>query len=204
MKNLTIITLNEPDITDYAAARNRALQKVQTDWALFLDQDEQLSASLKKEIQAIVSAKASPYPAYRLRRLDTFLGRQLNHGENAANRFVRLARRDWGLWQRPVHEVWVGEGRVGELQNPLYHQLPSIRKLLTKINHYSTLEAEYRNSQGRASSLLHLAFLPPAKFVHNYILRLGFLDGVPGTIMAVFMSLHSFLTWSKLYLLRHK
>jgi glycosyltransferase involved in cell wall biosynthesis len=199
MNNLTIITLSEPGITDYSAGRNRALSQVKTDWVLFLDDDESLSPELEMEIERAIHN--SRHSAYRLHRLDTFLGRALRHGENGRNTFVRLARADWGRWERPVHEVWVGEGEIGELKHPLIHRLPSVSGLLDKINHYSTLEAEYRYREGVKSSLLHIALYSPAKFIRNYIFRLGFVDGTPGLIMAVLMSFHSYLTWTKLYIL---
>jgi len=206
--NLTIITLSKPAIKDFAAARNNALLHVQTDWVLFLDADETLSPALVKEIKATL-ARPGAFRAYRLKRQDTFLGRVLTHGENGTNRFVRLARRDWGQWQRPVHEVWLarrspGEGGqgnslVGELSSPLLHTLPDLTTFIARLNTYSTLEAEYRRSLGKHASLFHLVCYPVGKFIVNYFFRLGFLDGTPGLIMAVLMSFHSYLTWSKLY-----
>lgn len=204
MKNLTIITLKQPELTNFAVARNKALENVTTDWVLFIDSDEQLTPQLKDEIESAITSSNSPFRAYRLPRADVFLGRTLRHGENSHNRFVRLARRDWGRWERPVHEVWRGEGRIGDLQSPLIHSLGSVGDMITKINRYSSLESQFRHSEGRRSSLLHIALYPPAKFAQNYFFRLGFLDGVPGMIMAVLMSFHSFLTWSKLYLLQQK
>lgn len=203
---LTVITLNTPDITDFAAARNRELAKAKTKWVLFLDSDETLSSALEKEIVHTISQlPPTKYLAFSLPRLDTFLGRELRHGEPGHTRLIRLARKDFGRWVRPVHEVWVGKGKVGELQNPLlHHSHECIASFLDKINSYSTLESEYRYRQGMRSSLLKIAAYPIAKFVSNYFLLLGFLDGVPGIIMAIMMSFHSYLTWTKLYLLWHK
>ena len=203
--NLTIITLNTPDITDFAAARNAELAKAKTDWVLFLDADETLSPELETEIASILNQESSIYSAYSIPRLDTFLGRELRHGEPGHTRLVRLARKDFGHWVRPVHEVWQGHGRVGQLQNPLLHRShPTITAFLDKINRYSSLAAEYRHSQGIKSSLFKIALYPIAKFKWNYLFKLGFLDGVPGTIMAIMMSFHSYLTWTKLYMLWHK
>ena len=204
-KNLTIITLNTPGIVDFAAARNVELAKAKTDWVLFLDYDETMSKELEHEITSILNLESNIYSAYSVPRLDTFLGRELHHGEPGNTRLIRLAKKDFGLLERPVHEVWVGTGKVGTLQNPLlHHSHESINSFLDKINKYSELEADYRYSQGIRSSLWKITVYPIAKFKWNYLVRLGFLDGVPGIIMAIMMSFHSYLTWTKLYLLWHK
>jgi glycosyltransferase involved in cell wall biosynthesis len=203
MNQLTIITLNQPNITDFAEARNAALAKVKTPWALFIDSDEKITPELKTEILAAI--ESSEYDAYYLSRLDTFLGKELRHGETGHAKFIRLAKKSYGQWVRPVHEVWEGQGKVGTLKNPLLHTPhESIASFLEKVNRYSTLEAAYRHRSGIRSSLFKIAFYPLIKFKYNYFLRLGFLDGMPGIIMAVMMSFHSYLTWTKLYLLWRK
>lgn len=203
--NLTIITLDSPGITDFAAARNRELAKAKTDWVLFVDQDEKITPALKQEIQQAISRMPYAFDAYSIPRLDTFMGRKLRHGETGGARFVRLARRDYGRWVRPVHEVWQGSGKIGRLQYPILHlSHPSISTFLNKIDRYSTIDAEYRYCEGIKSSLWKIWLYPLAKFKYNYIFRLGFLDAVPGLILAIMMSFHSYLTWTKLFLLQQK
>ncbi len=206
--NLSIITLNEPDITDFAGARNKLLAQAKTDWVLFLDSDETVSPALRDEINQAI--KSNLYDAYYIKRIDTFLGRKLLHGEPGHAKFIRLARKSFGSWQRPVHEIWVRRGglsstRIGTLTSPLMHTPhTSISSFLDKINLYSQLDAEYRRSLGKRSSLIQVALYPPLKFIYNYIFLLGILDGAPGMIMALMMSFHSYLTWTKLYLLWRK
>ena len=203
MNNLTIIPLNQPNITDFAAARNIELAKVKTPWVLFLDSDETLPPELEREIKTAI--KSDQYHAYYLHRIDTFLGRELKHGETASAKFIRLAHKDFGKWVRPVHEVWDGHGKIGTLINPIFHNPhSSISSFLDKINTYSTLDAQYRYEQGIKSSLWKIAFYPIVKFKWNYLFKLGFLDGTPGLIMALMMSFHSYLTWTKLYLLQNE
>lgn len=205
MKNLTIITLNSPNLTDFAAARNAELAKVKTSWVLFLDSDETMSPELEQEIHNSIFKPQNSLSAYYLYRQDTFLGTILRHGETGHAKFIRLARRDFGQWVRPVHEVWQGKGKIGTLTNPLIHNShPNITSFLDKIDTYSTLEANYRFKQGVKSSLVKIAIYPVSKFKWNYLLKLGFLDGVPGLIMAMMMSFHSYLTWTKLFLLQQK
>ncbi|MEI8232699.1 MAG: glycosyltransferase family 2 protein [bacterium] len=202
MNNLTIITLDQVDIVDFAGARNAELSKAKTPWVFFVDKDEKITPALKAEILQAVSSKPYAFDAYYVPRLDTFLGQELTHGETGRAKFIRLAKKDFGSWQRPVHEVWQGKGKIGSLKNPLLHAPhASISTFLEKINRYSTIEAQYRYEQGIKSSLAKIFFYPIVKFKWNYLFKLGILDGVPGTILAMMMSFHSYLTWTKLYLL---
>jgi glycosyltransferase involved in cell wall biosynthesis len=200
---LSIIVLNQKDITDFAAARNEELAKAKTGWVLFVDSDEKITPELKDEV--LKAIESSDYDAYYIPRLDTFMGRELRHGETGNAKFIRLARKDYGKWERPVHEMWVGSGKVGTLTSPLLHEShKTISSFLDKINLYSTIDAEYRYKQGIKSSLWKIWLYPFAKFKYNYFFRLGLLDGTPGAIMAIMMSFHSYLTWTKLYLLWQK
>lgn len=203
--NLTVITLNQKDITDFSHARNEQLKKVTTPWVLFLDQDEILSHELKEEIDNLLRQPNIQFSAYKLKRVDTFMGRVLKHGETGHASFVRLAKKDWGKWEGKVHEKWVGNSRVGELKGNIIHTPhQSLSTFINKIDTYSTLAARDRFDHGVHSSIGHIIFYPLLKFKLNYILKLGFLDGVPGLIHAIIMSWHSYLTWTKLYLLWHQ
>jgi len=71
--SLTIITLNSPQLTDFAKERNTALAQAKTDWVLFVDSDEVVTPALKKEIDFAI--QSSRFTAYYLPRRDTFLGK---------------------------------------------------------------------------------------------------------------------------------
>ncbi len=111
-----------------------------------------------------------------------------------------------GIWEGRVHEVWKGKGRIGELQNVLYHYPhPNISNFLQEINLYSDLRAHELYDKKTKIHTWQVVLYPKAKFFHNYILKLGFLDGIEGLIIAVMMSFHSFLVRGKLwYLYQHE
>src|SRR5258708_7151707 len=67
------------------------------------------------------------------------------------------------------------------------------------INFYSTIHAQ-ENKKTKSANIFYIITYPLGKFFVNYFLKLGFLDGVEGFVMAIFMSLHSFLAWGKLWL----
>ncbi len=198
-----IIIVESGEIKNFSVIRNRALKAAKSDWVLFVDDDETVSPKLRKEVSKAIRSKN--VNGYFLRRVDRFLGRVLLHGETGSIKLLRLARRSAGQFHRPVHEVWYIEGPTETLKNPLLHTPhKSISSFLSKINRYSTLEAEYRFKRGRRSSLFYISVYPLGKFLRSYILLRGFLDGTPGLIMAVMMSFHSFQTWTKLYLLQNQ
>ncbi len=197
-----ILVEEHPQINNFAQVRNQAMLKAKHSWVLFIDDDEIVTPELAKEIRTAI--QTSRFNGYFLYRQDLFLKRILKHGENGTLKFLRLARKTAGTFNRPVHEVWLVKGRVGTLKHPLLHQPHhSIKSFLAKVNRYSTMEARYRFEKGKHSNLFKIATYPFLKWIHNYIFRLGFLDGTPGLIMALMMSFHSFQTWTKLYLLEH-
>ena len=127
-------------------------------------------------------------------------GRELKHGETANVKLLRLAKKDAGSWTRPVHEVWMVEGEIGQLTSPLLHYPhPNVAQFLEEINTYSSLNAQYLYSQKVRANWLDILAYPAAKFFRNYFYHMGFLDGTAGVIAAIMMSFHSFLTRAKLY-----
>lgn len=183
---------------DFARARNLGLSQVKSEWVLYIDSDERVTQAFIAEVKQAI--RQDQYVGFYLKRNDYFIDRVLQYGENAHNKFIRLARKDRGKWHRSVHEVWQISGSVGELKQPLIHKLNSeLGIFLSKINHYSSLEAKLRLRQGVWWSWWQTLVYPVGKFVHNYVVRRGFLDGFPGLIMAFFMSLHSLCVRIKLY-----
>ncbi|MDZ7586274.1 MAG: glycosyltransferase family 2 protein, partial [Patescibacteria group bacterium] len=186
-------------VTDFSEVRNRALESAKGEWVLFVDSDEVVTKELGDEI-----LQASGMTGYKLRRRDRFLGKWLKYGETANIRLLRLAKKNAGRWTRPVHEVWKVEGITGELKNPLLHYAhDSVEGMVEKLDRYSGMETEYKlkmvKMAGMAKWLIifQLIFFPIGKFIQNYILRLGFLDGMEGFIHAGMMSGHSFLVRGK-------
>ncbi|MBU0569669.1 hypothetical protein KKB40_02710, partial [Patescibacteria group bacterium] len=120
-------------------------------------------------------------------------------------KLLRLAKKDSGGWVRKVHEVWEMEGRVGELINPLIHYPhKTLKKFVHSMNKHSSLHATANLEEGKRSNLIKILFWPPLKFINNFIFKLGFLDGIHGFLVAMMMSFHSYLSWSKLWLTQRK
>lgn len=193
---------------DFAAQRNYGQEKAQGEWILFVDVDERVTKELRGEVLAAISSQNLPTQKLRgfyLSRRDFIWEKELRHGETANVKFLRLARRNVGRWEGHVHEEWKIKGEVGQLQNPLLHYPhQTIKEFLADINFYTTLRAEMLYQKGIKTRFWKIILYPKAKFISNYFLKGGFLDGIPGFLVAIMMSFHSFLVRGKLWLLWQK
>jgi glycosyltransferase involved in cell wall biosynthesis len=184
---------------DFAAQRNFALQHVTTPWALFLDADERVSPELGAEITA--NLKNPKYDAYFIPRQDYLWGKALNHGDPGNAFFVRLGKSSSHTWGGGVHAIWSPPGPVGKLQHPIIHYPhPTVADFIAHINTWSTYRAQELISQKINVSFAQVLFIPILKFFHLYLLKLGFLDGMPGLVSALIMSMYTFLVRGKVYL----
>ncbi len=189
---------------DFAKLRNFALTKTTNTWALFIDADEVVSPELASEINNLKLADNN-YDGFCVHRTDFWHGKEIKYGETGQAKFLRLAKVRASKWRRAVHENWSVEGEVFTLKNPIFHYPhPTLSEFLKDINFYSTLHAEANFKEEKRSNILKILSLPILKFINNYFLKLGFLDGLEGFVIASFMSLHSFLGWSKLWFIQRK
>lgn len=190
---------------DFAGQRNFGLEKAKGDWVFFVDADERVSDSLREEVIKLLNYKVTKYSGFYLKRRDFMWGRELKYGETGNIKLLRLAKRDAGKWRRAVHETWEVEGPTETLRNPLSHYPhQTLREFLAGVDWMSTLHAQENKKEGKGANLLKIIIFPKLKFFDNWILKLGFLDGTAGFVVALIMSLHSYLAWSKLWLLQRK
>lgn len=182
---------------DFSQQRIFALSKTTNNWILWLDADEKPSPKL---IKFLNSFNFNQMKSFSFRRQDIFLGHRLKHGETASLRFVRLFNKNYGLFERPIHEIWHSRLPIHHSNLKILHYShPTLDSLLTKINFYTDIRAQELYQQQVKTNLCQIIFFPFFKFIHNYFLRLGFLDSTPGLILGLSMSLHSFLVRAKLW-----
>jgi glycosyltransferase involved in cell wall biosynthesis len=185
---------------DFASQRNFGLKISQGNWVLFVDADEVVSEELSREIIKAVSDPKAKHDGYTIKRQDNIWGKRLTYGEFWTNSFLRLAKKEAGKWKRAVHEYWDVRGNIGRIKSPLLHYShQTLNEFITKINWYSSLHSEANLKEGKRSSLTKIILYPKLKFIKNWIIKGGFLDGTEGFVVALVMSFHSFLAWSKLW-----
>ena len=85
-----------------------------------------------------------------------------------------------------MHERLVVSGAVGTLRGDLMHEsYVSPEEVLDKVNAYSSAGAQMLHGRGRPAGLASAVALGAWSFFRTYFLRLGFLDGAEGFMLAV-------------------
>src|SRR5262245_40508850 len=175
-----------------------AVESARHDWVLCLDADERVSDALRASI--LDELKAPRGLVYAMPRCNRFLGRWLRHGEGYPDWSVRLFHRGHARWSDDaVHEKILTDRPTLRLRGDLLHDsAETLEKYLDKQNRYTSLQAELLRSAGRRASLAHLLLSPSLRFVKFYLVRLGFLDGVPGLVHIVIGCMNTFNKYAKL------
>jgi len=183
----------------YVGQKNSAAQKAAGEWILSLDADEVVSPALRDELQGWFSRpeKLQPLAALSFPRCTFYGGRWIRHGDWYPDRKVRLWRRGSAEWRgQNVHETVAVQGAVGKCRNDLLHySMDDLNHHVRKAVHYSDLFAQGRREAG--AGMLALGFRPCWRFVRGYFLRLGFLDGWQGFVIARMVAFETFLRYAK-------
>ena len=193
------------DWPGFGPQKNRALQLATGDWVLSLDADEWVTPASRGEIERAV-ALAQDAAAFRLPRRSSFCGRFMRHSGWWPDHVVRLFRRGAARFSDDaVHERVIVDGKIGTLQEPLMHEtFVDLDELLGKMNNYSTLSAQEMQRAGKRSGLAMAVVRAAWAFVRTYFLRLGFLDGREGFMLAVATAEGTYYRYVKLLLLQKK
>ena len=188
----------QKDWMGFGRQKQFAVEQAKHDWVLCLDADERVSPRLARSIGRALSAPQAP--VYRMPRRNRFLGRWLSHGEGYPDWSTRLFDRREARWSDdPVHEKVLYAVTPGTLSGDLLHDsAEDLAAYLAKQNRYTTLAAEQLFERGRKAGAADLLFSPAVRFFKFYLLRLGFLDGVPGLVHISIGCMNSYLKYAKL------
>lgn len=186
----------------YGPQKNAATDRATHDWILSLDADEALSDELRASLVALKAAGPGA-DAYEVSRLNWYCGRFLRHSGWYPDRKVRLWRKGAARWSdATIHELVepAPGARVGRLRGDLLHYTCLTRaQHLRTIERFTTLSAEALARAGRDASPWKRVASPAAHFLRDYVLKLGFLDGIQGFHAC---RLSAYATWLKYEKLR--
>jgi glycosyltransferase involved in cell wall biosynthesis len=185
----------------YGVAKNYGLLQCTSEWILSLDADERITLELQKEILDRLSSVDQKIAALSMPRRANFLGKWINHCGWYPGRITRVFRRSAGRFsEEKVHERLEVQGVTVPLKSDLLHYTdPDLKHYFEKFNKYTSLAAEELTENNKKFVLGKLIINPLVVFIKMYILKLGFLDGIPGLILCVLSANYVFTKYAKLW-----
>ena len=189
----------------YAQTKQYAVSLTTNDWIFWIDADEVITHELSQELNEFKGSD-NKFAAYDVPRLANFLGRWIRHSGWYPGRVTRLFNKRLSRFnQKDVHENLIIDGSTGSFSNNLLHYTdPTIRHYFQKFNNYTSLAADELIKQDKKFSLSDIIIRPSFIFVKMYLLKMGFLDGIQGFILAVFSSAYVFTKYCKFWEIDYK
>lgn len=187
------------DWPGFGAQKNRALDKVSHEWVLSIDADEYLSPELRNNIQQVIQNQSDDV-AYSMLRRTSLCGKYIKHGDWGNDYCVRLFKANKARFTDvAIHEYLKVEGKVGKVGGLLMHDsYPDIHSLVDRMNRYTSMNAKILREKGKTSSIYKALLRAMWRFIRAYFIRLGFLDGREGFLVAVITAESAFYRYAKL------
>jgi len=200
-----IVTFPKADHKSAEPARTFAIQSAACPWVLVVDADEIVTPELRDYLYRRIAEPDCPAGLY-IPRLNRFMLRYTK--SITYDHQLRFFRREGTTWPPYVHTFPTVQGRTEKIpaseKNVRFVHLAdeTINDLVRKTNAYT--DGELQKRAGKRYGLGALIGRPAWRFFRNYILKLGFRDGLPGLIHAGMDAFYQFVLVAKVIEQRYR
>ncbi len=178
--------------------RQKAIDAALSEWVLVVDSDEVVPPALPDYLYEQISLPNPPSGLW-IPRQNYFLGRFMHNGY--PDYLLRFFRRRLAHWPTTIHSMPSVDGptaRIPQQRRDLALQHlcdTSISARMQKLNDYT--QAELVRQRGKNRGAAALFYRPLWRFTKAYLLKKGFIDGVPGLINAMLEGCYQFVLVAK-------
>lgn len=180
--------------------KNRAIGYAASPYVLSLDADEALDDELTESIQQV--KQNWQYDVYSMNRLNRYAGKWIRHGAWYPDRKLRLWDSRKGSWGgNNPHDKFIPQSgctRAHLKGNILHYTMESMEDLKRQSARFAEISAKSMYDRKVRSRFILIFLKPLFRFVKDYVLLLGFLDGRAGLDIA---RMNAWYVWRKYRLL---
>jgi glycosyltransferase involved in cell wall biosynthesis len=180
--------------------KNRAITYSSNPYILSLDADEALDETLIKSILEVKKNWASD--GYSMNRLTNYCGTWIHHCGWYPDRKLRLWDSRKGKWDGiNPHDMYVMNKDAGikHLKGDILHYSYYTREDHYKqVEYFTDISSKAFWKAGKRVGVVKLYLSPVVKFIRDYIVKLGFLDGSAGFTISRISAYATFLKYKKL------
>ena len=178
------------DWLGFGAQKNKAVELAKNDWVFVLDSDERITDELQLEILNTLKNPAAE--GYHTARLNNFFGKNIRYCGLYPDYSIRLFSKSKSKFNEvSVHESVQVKGTTAKLKNHMIHlAFDTVSEFTDKQKKYAELSQKNRN--------LFKAFISPIwTFFKIYVIRLGFIEGWRGFVIAKVYAQYTFWKYYK-------
>ena len=174
----------------YGNQKNIAIDEAKNDYVFVLDADERITPSLKKELLGNLDKLSMK--VFAVPRLNRFFGKDIRYCGLYPDRSIRLFDRRYSRFNDvPVHESVQTKFPVAKLKNHMTHlAFESIREFRNKQIKYAYLSC-------RTNNITKAIISPFWVFFKIFFLKIGFMEGWRGFIIAIIYAEYTFRKYHK-------
>jgi glycosyltransferase involved in cell wall biosynthesis len=177
--------------------KNWAISQAKFPHILSLDADEAIDEILKKSILDV--KKNWDFAGYSMNRLTNYCGKWIYHCGWYPDKKLRLWDSRLGAWggDNP-HDKFQLFDKTKKIQhlsgNILHYSYYSIEDHYMQVEYFTEILANTQFKKGKKASLITIVVSPFVKFIKNYFINFGFLDGKEGFTIC---RISAFATYTK-------
>jgi (heptosyl)LPS beta-1,4-glucosyltransferase len=181
---------------NYSQIRNHALEVIDSTWIFFVDADERCTAELAKEIPQAIKQQAVGWWVPRYNYI--FNRRTIGAGWYPDYQ-MRLLKRGFARYERPVHEIVILDGKEAHLKNHLLHyNYKTPAQFHAKQTRYTDLDAKILFEQGTKPHFYTPYTQAARQFIWRFITLKGYRDKLHGLHLCMLMAWYEAIKYKKL------
>jgi glycosyltransferase involved in cell wall biosynthesis len=181
--------------------KNRAITHAKYPHVLSLDADEALDETL---IESIKKVKENfDKEGYYMNRLTNYCGTWVHHCGWYPDKKLRLWDSRLGSWggtnPHDKYEMKNGDKNVGHLKGDILHySYYTVDDHYKQVEYFTTILAKAQYKNGKKAPLIVWVFSPIVKFIKDFFIMKGFLDGSVGFQICKISAFATFVKYKKL------
>jgi glycosyltransferase involved in cell wall biosynthesis len=179
--------------------KNWAMEQAAYSHILSLDADEVISNELRKSILAV--KENWTVDAYKFNRLTCYCGKWIRHCGWYPDTKIRLWDKRKGRWGGVnPHDAVVMESGASILWiqgDMLHYSYYSISDHVLQLNKFTEVGAREYLKKGKKATVAKIIYKPAWKFIRDYFLMLGVLDGYYGFVICAISAFATFVKYVK-------
>jgi glycosyltransferase involved in cell wall biosynthesis len=186
--------------------KNWSITQAKYPHILSLDADEALDETLKKSILEVKNEWK--FDGYTMNRLTNYCGKWIHHCGWYPDTKLRLWDSRLGTWggdnPHDKFEMNSNDPEIAHLKGDILHySYYSLEDHYKQVAYFTDVLAIAQFKKGKKAPLFIFVFSPIVKFVKDYFIKLGFLDGRVGFRICRISAFATFTKYKKLRQLIH-